>query len=522
VTFIRIVQAALALGVLIFIHELGHFLAAKWAGVRVEVFSLGFGPFLFSFKKGQTVYALSLIPLGGYVRMTGQADVGPVKEKEGEPPPPDSYLAKTPLVRAVIIVAGVTMNAIFAYIVFVVALMVGFPAIPAEVGALVPGRPAEAAGLVQGDRILAVNGSPVDRFTTVYQMVATAEPGRPMEFLIERDGVTSVVNVAPVRDDEEGISTIGVVRPEEPVRLRIGAANAAGLGVRGVQPDLPAALAGLEAGDHIVAVNGEPFVGLEGLKAALRKAGGAPVVVEFRRGTEKRTVRVAPQLAGESPEGEPQYRLGFSYTTSIIGEVLPGSPAAAAGIVTGSFVTKIARNAVRTGAELAWTEPGGDQKSAFVGFVDDGPEFDAESEPKQIIIKCGFLAAWAQGGTEMLVAGRMIYNVLAGLVHRWVSPRKLAGIAQIGVIIYSTAKEGLGFYLWFIAIFSVNLAVLNLLPMLPFDGGLLAFLAYEGIRGKPANRRVMEVAQAVGLVLLLALIVFVTSNDITAIRRMFS
>ncbi|MHC4506312.1 MAG: site-2 protease family protein, partial [Planctomycetota bacterium] len=131
-SWLRAFQVVIALGLLIFVHELGHFLAAKWSGVRVEVFSFGFGPFLLSFKRGETIYALSLIPFGGYVRMTGQVDVGKVKEEEKRLP--YSYLAKSPTRRAVIIVAGVTMNIVFAYILFSFAHVVGIVDVPAEIG----------------------------------------------------------------------------------------------------------------------------------------------------------------------------------------------------------------------------------------------------------------------------------------------------------------------------------------------------------------------------------------------------
>ena len=148
----NVLLVVLAFGALIFVHELGHFLAAKKVGVRVEVFSLGFGPFLFSFSRGETIYALSLIPFGGYVRMTGQVDVGKVKEEEKRLP--HSYLAKSPAKRAVIIVAGVTMNLVFAYFLFSFAHVVGIVDVPAEIGEVALGSPAHEAGLRKGDRVL--------------------------------------------------------------------------------------------------------------------------------------------------------------------------------------------------------------------------------------------------------------------------------------------------------------------------------------------------------------------------------
>lgn len=516
--WLRAFQVVIALGLLIFVHELGHFLAAKWSGVRVEVFSFGFGPFLFSFRRGETIYALSLIPFGGYVRMTGQVDVGRVKEEEKRLP--YSYLAKSPSRRAIIIVAGVTMNLVFAYILFSFAHVAGIVDVPAEIGEVAPGWPADEAGLRKGDRVLEVDGRKVKRFTHLKLAIATAKPGSEVKLLVRRtSGRIEPVTVKLGSRRPSGGSPLGVMCPTEEVRLHMGARGAVGLGVAGVAKDSPGAKAGLEKWDYIAAVDGKPFDGLDGFRKALQRAGGAEVELAVFRKGEPTAIRVTPEKRDGPPGGEPRYVIGFVPTERVMGEVEEGSPAHKAGLRQWAFIIdEVIESPDGEKAEVSWRNPDGTEDSAILPVKGEGPELVVTTVKREPLPADSFLSAWASGAVECVDSLRIMVSILYGLVSRRVPPKDAAGPIGIAQVAYRSTKYGFGYHLWLVAFISINLAVINLVPMMPLDGGLLAFLFYEAVRGRPASRRVQEAAQIAGFVLIVALIVLVTHNDIA---RMF-
>jgi len=517
-SWLRAFQVVIALGLLIFVHELGHFLAAKWSGVRVEVFSFGFGPFLFSFTRGETIYALSLIPFGGYVRMTGQVDVGKVKEEEKRLP--YSYLAKSPAKRAVIIVAGVTMNLVFAYILFSFAHVVGIVDVPAEIGEVAPGSPADEAGLRKGDRVLEIDGRKVKRFMDIRLAIVTSRPGSELKLLVKRtSGRVDPVVVKLDPEDRPSISSFAIAYAMKDVHLRIGASNATGLGVLGVGKDTPGSRSGLEAGDYIAAVNGKPFDGLDGFRRTLRRAGGTEVeLAVYRRGLPV-AIRVTPEKRDDTSDGEPRYVVGFVPTERVVGEVEEGSPAHKAGLRPWAFITKdVIESANGEKAEISWRNPDGTKGSAILPVNGEGPELVVATVKREPLPAESFISAWASGAVECVGSLRVMVNMLYGLVSRRVPAGETAGILGIAQVTYYSTKYGLGYHLWLVAFISINLAVINLVPMMPLDGGLLAFLFYEAVRGRPASRRVQEAAQIAGFVLIVALIVLVTRYDIV---RMF-
>ncbi len=509
----RVLQVAVALGLLVFVHELGHFLAAKWAGVRVEVFSLGFGPFIFSFRGGETVYAVSLIPLGGYVRMTGQVDMGSVKEEEKRIP--HSYLAKSPAKRSVIIFAGVTMNLIFAYFVFAAAHMLGIIDVPAVVGGVQPGSPAEEAKLAKGDRIIEIDGHPVRRFTDLYITIATSKPGTPLKLRVRRkDGTEREIVAVPRRDPEHNLVTLGIAPPKKTLRLHMGARLAPGLGVELVVKDSPAEGVGLRKWDYIETVDGRPFEKLKGFKAALRRAGGGMVALGVRRGEELLSMTVTPERS-ETDAGSVDYTVGFLPSRlGVVGDIDESSAAYEAGLRPLAFVTEVIGLPDEDRFEIAWRNPDGSSGHAVLHDTGEGPEFVTLTRLREILPGGGFLSAWPAAVRECVDSVRKTFRVLYGLLSTRVSTKQMAGPIGIMQATYYSTKSGLGYYLWLVAFISVNLAVLNMFPMMPFDGGLLAFLFYEAVRGRPASQRVQEVAQIVGFILILALVIIVTKNDI--------
>lgn len=244
---VRILTIMISLGLVIFVHELGHFLVARWCGVLVERFSIGFGPILFSIRRGETEYAISAIPLGGYVKMLGQTDTPEVEEVSDDE---RSYQNKSVPKRMAIISAGVIMNLIFGFLCFVVAYWYGVPYQPAVVGVTLPNKPAWIAGIQPGDRMVEINGGRAYDFETLLTEVAlTRPPHGHVDLVMQRGEEKLHFDLQPIRDD---------------LKPMIGISPSLGLQLwpkDSVQPSTPAAKAsnpGFEAEDTVIAVNGEP------------------------------------------------------------------------------------------------------------------------------------------------------------------------------------------------------------------------------------------------------------------------
>lgn len=187
-----ILSFIVVLGVLIFVHEFGHFLFAKLFRVGVEKFSLGFGPRIVGRQIGETEYRISAFPLGGYVKMVGE-------NGEEDLPPEDvdrSFMAKPPLQRVIIVAAGPVFNLLFAYLAFTIICMIGIPSATSKIGDVMKDKPAARAGIVKGDRITSVNGAPVSRWNDMADRIA-ASGGRPLDLVVERNGKPFSVRVTP-------------------------------------------------------------------------------------------------------------------------------------------------------------------------------------------------------------------------------------------------------------------------------------------------------------------------------------
>ncbi|MFG0319205.1 MAG: RIP metalloprotease RseP, partial [Planctomycetota bacterium JB042] len=265
------------IGLVIFVHELGHFLCARWVGVRVEVFSLGFGPRLFGFVREGTDYRVSLVPFGGFVKMAGDQP----GEGAGRS---DELQSRSPGERFLIYSGGVLMNVVFALVAFPLIFWVGVPMLRPAVGLVEPGGPAWHAGLEEGDDIVSVNGRSVLGFTDIALEVALGDVERT-EVEIERDGERRTVIVRPEYSEENGSYTIGI---RSPSRYEIE-----------VDEGGPAARAGLRSGDRVVALDGLPV--RSGWYGVLDSQADAPVVFTIARDDGTVDVPVVPTRE-ENPE----------------------------------------------------------------------------------------------------------------------------------------------------------------------------------------------------------------------------
>lgn len=277
-----IISFIIVLGVLIFIHELGHFLVAKYSGVGVEKFSLGFGPKLFGVKKGETEYRLSLLPLGGYVKMVGESPGETISDEDRL----RSFNHQPVLNRAAIVAAGPIMNLVLAAVLLPLIFMIGIqlPAYleqPVIVGFVAPGEAADKAGIKTGDAIATMDGHPIHDWEEFLEEFAL-NPGKRMKAGVVREGKLLHLDIVPDTSEKTGVGYGGVYPPMKPL-------------IGDVSEGYPAKAAGITAGDLIVSVDGKPLIHWAELEDIIHKSGEKKVFVVDRAG-ETLTFEVTPKF----------------------------------------------------------------------------------------------------------------------------------------------------------------------------------------------------------------------------------
>ena len=462
-----ILATIVLLGVLIFVHELGHFLAARSVGIRVDRFSIGFGPRIAGFTKGDTEYVISAIPLGGYVKMGGMDDEvmeaiegGKKNAREDEvadsaedsaPPSTgaaessrsDGFDSKSVGARAWVISAGVIMNLVFAFATYsFVAAGWGFPEVETtRIGVLDPEIvPAQAQALLEipaGASIVRIGERPVSHWGEIREAILEAP-----------DGPASIVFEAPSGEVQIDLS-------ESELREQVYFSMDYWLDpvIDLITPGTPADRAGLESGDRVVAVDGEPVTTWPQLVSSVQASPNIEIELTLDRGGQRLTIPVTPSL-----ETGLDRQSGETVTIGQIG-VLPVLP--------------------------------------NVAFSSMPP-----------------LEAVAVGWDDTVFITREILGFLRDLVTGQVSARNLGGIVAIGEMSGQAAAEGLPMFLRFMALFSVNLAILNLLPIPVLDGGHLVFLGIEAVRGRPLSVEQRLRWSQVGFVVLMGIMALALGNDV--------
>jgi regulator of sigma E protease len=445
-----LVRFVVVIGILILVHELGHFFVARWTGVGVERFSIGFGPVLLRWRGRETEYVLSAIPMGGYVKMMGEENPlegggGPVND------PAKSFALKALWARFLIVFAGPAMNLVLAAVIFAIVLAaLGRPVWPAKIGKVTDNSAAAAAGLRLGDTIAAVDGRSVAYWEDVDHAVA-GSAGRPIELRIRRDGTELTVAVTPRRH-----SAPDPVFREPHDTWDIGAGPEGLPVITSVSPRSPADKATLKSGDVVVMVGDQPLHSPDDLLEAIRSRPNTSFAMTVEREGKRLTLTVTPEPVKErSPTGE---------------EVIVGKIQAGLGLKPDRF------------------EPYGPLAAAYYGT----------------------LRTWDM--TALTAKG------LWKLVSRQIELSNIGGPIQIATETTRQANEGLVSVAVFVAVISVNLAVLNLLPIPMLDGGHLLFFVIEAVLGRPLSLRKREVAQQVGFVLLMVIMVFALYNDLTRLN----
>ncbi len=318
-SILSVFLAGIAVGLLILIHEAGHFFAAKAVGVRVEVFSIGFWKKIVSFQRGETEYRISIIPLGGYVKLAGESP----EEATGEP---DEFWSKTPGQRSLVFVAGVGMNMILALLGFIAAFAVGVPFTVAEIGSLQKSMPAWEAGMKVGDEIVRVNGVKDPDFQDVTRQVAL-KGLEEIPITVRRNQQRKTFTVAPEYDKSAGIRRIGFRPPMTPVVTGL-------LRVKGEKGRCPAREAGIEMGDRILSVNGRKISAARELSEALRGKLNETVKVVFERDGKKMSANVKPATP-------PRYKIGISCVSTEITALQGDGMAKNAGLKVGDRITAV-------------------------------------------------------------------------------------------------------------------------------------------------------------------------------------
>jgi regulator of sigma E protease len=291
---------AIVLGFMILIHEFGHYAAAKYFGVRVEVFSIGFGKRLLGFRKGETDYRISALPLGGYVKMSGE---NPMDERTGDA---GEFLSHPRWQRFIVALAGPAMNVLLAFGLWIGVFMVHYeyPAIldgPALVGWVLPNTPAANAGIQIGDQIVGVDGVENPNWEQVAYKEALS-PDQPLKFRILRNGTISELTMTPRPMGRNQSGDLGLV-PKSPAFIATM-----------IEPGMPAEKAGLKVGDQILTVNGQEIPALEVLVDMLSRTKDSPLDIVVLRNGQKMNFRVQPTLSKGSPSGEMRYRIGLAST----------------------------------------------------------------------------------------------------------------------------------------------------------------------------------------------------------------
>ncbi len=427
-----ILSFAFVLGVLVFVHELGHFMAAKRLGIKVLKFQLGFNPTVASFKRGDTEYSIGALPLGGFVKMAGEN----VDEASGNP---EEFLSRTKWERFQVLIMGPAMNLGLAFVLTTVVLYQGaqipvYEDQPVVVGAIAEGSPASTVDIRPGDRIVSAADRSVLTWEEFYLAVAP-KVNREIDVRLVRHGVESTVRLTPTASEEGGrfeIGDVGVLPDVHPY-------------VPSVNPGEPADRAGVKAGDVIVAVNGKPITFRTHLRKAIASHPGQEITLSIVRAGSPISIQVTPERRGA------------------------------------------------------------------IGWLGIGISDETKA------IKPGLVEAARLSLDKNVQYTGLIFGTVWGLITRETSPKQLMGPVAIAQLSGEQAQLGWIALLSLMASISLNLGLLNLLPIPILDGGHILIMALEGVARRDFSAQVKEKMLFAGFVVIMMLMVTVIYNDLTRI-----
>ncbi|HAD03374.1 MAG: RIP metalloprotease RseP [Desulfuromonadales bacterium GWD2_61_12] len=434
---VTIVAGIVMLGILVFVHELGHFCVAKLAGVKILKFSLGFGPKLYARQWGETTYQVCVVPLGGYVQMLGEGSGEAGEDGELTAAEKERSFADKPVAwRTAIIAAGPLMNLLLPFVVMPLAYLVGvnMPAYldqPACVGYVVTESDGGKAGFVPGDCLLAINGEAVASWNLANQALIS-HVGAPLKLTVERGGGTRIVEMAPEDGGIEGLQSLGLLPQQDAV-------------IGSLAPGMPAQAGGLLVGDRIVAIGATPVVSWYDLKQIIQTGQGEAQTYTVERQGERLTFAIKPAKAD------------------------------------------------------------GNGDAFLIGIA-----------PQQaaVLKRFGPVAALQAGSERTVELVKLTLVFIQKLFTGNVSTKSIGGPITVVQIAGQAAQTDLAAVLSVLAFLSIQLGILNLLPIPILDGGHLLFNFLEFIARRPLSMRAREIAQQIGLGLLILLMIVAFYNDI--------
>lgn len=534
---------AVLCSVLIFVHELGHFVFAKIFGVKVLTFSIGFGPKILRIRGRETEYCLGLLPLGGFVKM--------LEENRQEAILPEdktrTFEAQALYKRIIIVLAGPAMNVLFPVILYFSVFAGDTRSPPSTVGVVLPGHPAEGK-LQEGDRILAIDGERVTTFAEVHRIVRDS-PNKELKLTVFRDNAQIEVAVIPeekiVHKPLELIEKVGEIgiKPSQPAAV-IGVGRA----------DSPAYRAGLRTFDLVTEVRGRPIKTFGDLDKVLRDNRGETVPVTYLRpvrfpralGAMADMAVYESGVAALTPEtghGDLFARTGMEPADLYVVDVPEGSAEWSADLRPGDRITEVDRVEVRTWSmltdklfeapekphKISWLR-GGQAKSGTIQLRrEDWIDEYGERRPRFLLRASNWApvvpepmvdnptslrTAFVSAIEETYDVVRLIVIGFARIVQGRVSLSTLGGPITIYDVVGDEARKGVSYFVWAMGVISINLGLINLLPIPLLDGGHLLFFSFEALLRRPLPLRVREIASLVGLVLLMGLMGVAFKNDV--------
>ncbi|MDD5201296.1 MAG: site-2 protease family protein, partial [Terrimicrobiaceae bacterium] len=492
-------EVILIFNLMILVHELGHFLAARWRGLVVEKFAIWFGKPIWKKTIHGVEYRLGSIPAGGFVAIP---QLAPMEIMEGEVETDRTKLPPVkPLDKIIVAAAGPLFSFLLAVVIATGVWIVGRPIGEAEmsttVGYVLPGSGAAKAGLSAGDRILSVNGVSVTQFSPagntrasiIWNVVRSEAPLIPIRY--ERDGVQRTVDVEPVVAPREGWGRANL--------RSIGIAPAMTPRIARVQPGSAEAAAGFESGDFLVKANGQPLYGLLQLEDLLKNTGGQPLPVTIERNGRLFDKQLPP-------------------LPPLVGAIAKDSPAALAGMQKGDLITAINGQPLRDFAGLTdlIQKTGGEPLALTIRRGDRTLNLTLRPQVPQGDTDYRIGIVWHLGGIQWDADGRLsrvhpnpvqqiagsattMWDTITAVAfsHSGIGLQHLSGPVGIMHAYYVLFEREQGWLLalWFSVVLNINLAILNLLPIPVLDGGHIALALIEGFLRRPINVRILEFIQ---------------------------
>ena len=436
-----VVPFIIMLGILVFVHEFGHFITGKLLNVKVLHFAFGFGPWIIHKKIGETEYGIKPFPIGGSVRLLGDPTEAEDPELEVAPGDEKRALFAQPVWKKLIIFgAGSIMNILLAFAVAPLSYWIGiersyFEVAKANVGTLIPGSPAEQAGIKPGDAVVAINGRKVDNFQ---DMITTEmlNPGKEMAYSIQRGSsvLKKTLKLAETKDEAAGYS--GIFLPGmEPL---VGA----------VQPKTPAEKAGVKPDDKILAIDGQPIHYWHEMTGYIQASKGKPLDFEIQRGTGKLTLSISPEYL----EREKRYVVGI------------------------------------------------------------------EQKIPTVFVRYGFIEGCRAGFGDAYYWAGLTVRIIGKLFSGQVSPKAMSGPLGIAALAGQAWQAGISRFIVLIVIISVNLGILNLIPIPPLDGAHILIVVIEAVTRRALPKQVKEYIFSFFFFLLIGFMVYVTFNDLARLK----